>query len=73
MTSLEIIRHELGRDDIERDTLLESLGLDSLEFVDLIQGIENYTGRPLAPTDVALSQTVGDICDLLPKVINVYF
>lgn len=70
MTSLELIQHELGRDDIDSETSLDTLGLDSLEFVDLIQGIEGWTGRPLSPTDVAVSQTVGDLCKLLPENIN---
>lgn len=74
MTPLELLAHELGYDDpldnadgrrLELDQKLDSLRLDSLEFVDLIQSVEAARSITLDPTALALAITVGDFVKVI--------
>lgn len=70
MTPFELLAHELGYDDpidnadgrtLRLDQTLDSLGLDSLEFLDLVSSIELTRSITLDPTAVATAVTVGDL------------
>jgi acyl carrier protein len=56
----QVIAEELGRDDVTAETSLEELGIDSLEFVSLMQAL----GRAISDipeTRWEEIKTVGDI------------
>ena len=48
-----------------RSTTIESLGLDSLSFLDVLYDIEHETGIDLAPEDVVSITNMGELIDLL--------
>ena len=64
----KIICNQLGKsaDKVTRDTkIIEDLGADSLEVVELLMALEDEYGLSL-PDEVAVKlQTVGDICDYI--------
>lgn len=59
----EIIARELNVESsaIHSTTKLDSLGLDSLEFLELIQQIETETGQKISDEIIAKSETVADL------------
>lgn len=67
MTPLELIRYEIGRGDIDLTDKINDFGLDSLEFVDLIQSIEGARSIALDPTAVATAVTVGDLVKAIER------
>lgn len=62
-----IIARELEKsaDSISASTTLEDLGIDSLEFIELLQAIEDEMGR-VPDHAIAHIETVGDIVKYLP-------
>ena len=69
----KIICNQLGKSEekVTRDTkIIEDLGADSLEVVELLMALEDEYGLSL-PDEVAMNlQTVGDICDYIDKNIK---
>lgn len=59
----EIIARELNVESsaIHSTTKLDSLGLDSLEFLELIQQIETETGHKIPDEVIAKSEVVADL------------
>jgi acyl carrier protein len=57
MTVMAVIERETGK-IVTPDTLLDSLALDSLEFLDLLCAVESETGANLQHANL---QTVGDL------------
>jgi len=45
--------------------LFEDLDLDSIDAVDLIVKLQEYTGKKIAPTEFKTVRTVGDVVDKL--------
>ena len=60
MTILEVIEQETGW-PVDESTPLESLGVDSLEFLDLLLTIEKRTGIFIPQTGIGELHTIGDI------------
>ena len=59
---------DIPSERITRDArLFEDLDLDSIDAVDLIVGLQEYTGKKIAPTEFKTVRTVGDVVD---KVYN---
>ena len=69
----KIICNQLGKSEekVTRETkIIEDLGADSLEVVELLMALEDEYGLSL-PDEVAMNlQTVGDICDYIDKNIK---
>lgn len=62
---LEIISDEVGilEEDLKPELQLENLGLDSLEFIHLIQEIERETGIRIPDERISSLNTVGDLLE----------
>ena len=43
--------------------LFEDLDLDSIDAVDLVVKVQEYTGRRIAPADFKSVRTIGDVVD----------
>lgn len=63
MNVAEIIARELNVESsaIHSTTKLDSLGLDSLEFLELIQQIETETGHKIPDDVISQSEIVADL------------
>lgn len=57
---LEVIQSDLNI-DVTPESTIESLGVDSLELLELIQSIEAATGKQISDEAIAKIETVGDI------------
>jgi len=63
---LEIVRSETGWGDVSLDSELDSLGIDSLDFVSLLHAVEEaFRGVVFDAADFARIETVRDIRDKL--------
>jgi len=60
MTVLEIIERETGQ-SVTAETPLDSLNLDSLEFMNLLLEIDKETGIVIRDDKIGDLHTVGDI------------
>ena len=54
----------------EQTRLYEDLGLDSIDAVDMIVQIQKKTGRRFRPEDFKQVKTVGDVVDVLMKLLE---
>jgi len=65
MTTLEkvlsIVSRETGAGKLTAETSIDSLGLDSLEFVSLLQEIEKELGKNPDDEKVLGVETIGDL------------
>ena len=53
----------------EQTRLYEDLGLDSIDAVDMIVQIQKKTGRRFRPEDFKQVKTVGDVVDVLMRLL----
>ncbi len=60
---------ELNADDITRDSTFESLGIDSLDIVEMIMELETELGIELDMEDQKIS-TFGELADFIDTKIN---
>jgi len=49
--------------------LVDDLGADSLDAIEIIMALEDHFGKELDDIDVESLQTVGDVVDLIQSVI----
>lgn len=49
--------------------LFEELDLDSIDAVDLVVKLQEFTGRRVKPEDFKAVRTVGDVVDCLEKLL----
>jgi acyl carrier protein len=57
---------DIPPEKITADALLfEDLDLDSIDAVDLIVKLQEYTGRKIAPAEFKTVRTIGDVVDKL--------
>lgn len=62
---------ELDADDLHEGAhLYDDLDIDSIDAVDLIVELKNYTGKKLAPEDFKNVRTVGDIVTAVDDLLN---
>jgi acyl carrier protein len=55
---------DIPSERITRDArLFEDLDLDSIDAVDLIVRLQEYTGKKIAPAEFKTVRTVGDVVD----------
>ncbi len=59
---------DLNEDDVAIDSLLEDLGADSLDLVDIVMGIEDEFGMEVPDDAIEKFSTVGDIVDFVEEV-----
>lgn len=60
---LQMVRDYAGDSSVEADTPFDTLRIDSLEFVALLQEVEELTGVHIADEHVAQLKTPGDLID----------
>lgn len=65
---LEFIRATAG--DVTKETSVNDLELDSLEFIDLLQGLENSFEVQFSNEEMQGFETVGDIADAVDRKQN---
>ena len=56
---------ELNPDDITPNSTFESLGIDSLDIVELLMALEDETNITIPEDKVSSIKTVGDIINLI--------
>ena len=67
MSDLFEIEPEKLREDAE---LYDELDIDSIDAVDLIVELKNFTGKKIAPEDFKAVRTVGDIIDAVEVLLK---
>ena len=70
---LQDIMHELFEIDRELITLnasLEELDIDSIDAVDMMVKLKEYTQKRMAPEDFKHVRTVGDIVDAVHELVG---
>lgn len=60
---------ELNADEITKDSTFESLGIDSLDIVEMIMDLESELGVELDLEDQKIS-TFGELADFIDSKIN---
>jgi acyl carrier protein len=58
---LQIVCRETGSNDVTPTTSLDELGLDSLEFIDLLVTVSTETGVEIPQANYATINTVNDL------------
>lgn len=62
---------ELDPQSLNEDAqLYDDLDIDSIDAVDLIVELKNYTGRKIAPEDFKNVRTVGDIVTAMQDLLE---
>lgn len=62
---------ELDKDDITLEAnLYDDLDIDSIDAVDLIVELKNFTGKKIKPEEFKSVRTVGDIVDAVEKLMS---
>lgn len=79
-TRAEIFQHvsqlmcdmfEIAPEDLKEDAhLYDDLDIDSIDAVDLIVELKNYTGKKIAPEDFKSVETVGDIITAVEELLG---
>ena len=70
-TELEnLIKTKLHIETIDRDATLATYGLDSLDVVEFLLGLEDKYGLTFTPEETKELKTVGEIFDLILKKFN---
>lgn len=60
---------ELNPDEITKDSTFESLGIDSLDIVEMIMDLENELGVELEMEDQKIA-TFGELADFIDSKLN---
>ena len=60
---------ELNPDDIRRDSTFESLGIDSLDIVEMVMDLESELGVELELEDQKIT-TFGEMADFIESKLN---
>ena len=62
---------DLPSEKIRHDArLFEDLDLDSIDAVDLVVKLQEYTGRKISPAEFKTVHTVGDVVDRIYAQVN---
>lgn len=62
---------EVERDEVRRDArLYDDLDIDSIDAVDLVVRLKEFTSADIEPDRVKEVRTVGDVVDLLAELLS---
>lgn len=62
---------ELEPEQVTQDaTLIDDLGLDSIDAIDMAVKIQEYTGERVAEEELRGLRTVGDAVDLIQRLVQ---
>lgn len=62
---------EIDEEKIANDALLkEDMGIDSLDFVDIVVIVEKKFGFKIKPEEMADVKTLSQFCDYIEKKVN---
>ena len=71
LTTLLVEMFELDAADINLDTnMYEDLDIDSIDAVDLVVKLNEWTGKKIAPEDFDSVRTIADVVDAIEKLIS---
>jgi acyl carrier protein len=54
----------------EESLLQEDLDLDSIDAIDLVVKLQEYTGRKISPSEFKKVRTIGDVVDKIYAQVN---
>lgn len=70
ITSILAELFEVDPESISENSLLyEDLDIDSIDAVDLIVELKSYTGKNVDPEDFNSVKTVGDVVNIVSKLV----
>ena len=70
VTSILAELFEVDPESISENSLLyEDLDIDSIDAVDLIVELKSYTGKNVDPEDFISVKTVGDVVNIVSKLV----
>jgi acyl carrier protein len=70
ITSILAELFEVDPESISENSLLyEDLDIDSIDAVDLIVELKSYTGKNVDPEDFNAVKTVGDVVNIVSKLV----
>ena len=70
VTSILAELFEVDPESISENSLLyEDLDIDSIDAVDLIVELKSYTGKNVDPEDFNAVKTVGDVVNIVSKLV----
>lgn len=62
---------EIDEEKISNDARLkEDMGIDSLDFVDIVVIVDKYFGFKIKPEEMADVMTLGQFCDYIERKVN---
>jgi acyl carrier protein len=62
---------EIDEEKISNDARLkEDMGIDSLDFVDIVVIVDKYFGFKIKPEEMADVTTLGQFCDYIERKVN---
>ncbi len=62
---------EINEDNITLDArLYEDLDFDSIDAIDMIVRLKEMTGKPVKPEDFKSARTIGDVVDVVDKMLK---
>ena len=69
LSEILVTMFEIDENDISLDAhLYEDMDLDSIDAVDLVVKLREYTGKKINPEDFKLVRTVKDVVDAVEKL-----
>lgn len=69
LSEILVSMFEIDESDISLDAhLYEDMDLDSIDAVDLVVKLREYTGKKINPEDFKLVRTVKDVVDAVEKL-----
>lgn len=61
---------EIPMEQIQKDTTFESLGIDSLDIVEMVSDLENELGVELVMEEAGQVTTIGEMADFVESYLN---
>lgn len=68
----ELVAKQFGRepDSLDPDTQIQQLGIDSLDFLELLFELEDRLGIPIPPESVKDVRTLGDLASAIDALFE---
>ncbi|HHJ40460.1 MAG: acyl carrier protein [Methylothermaceae bacteria B42] len=61
---------EINPSQVEMETTFQALDIDSIDAVDLMVRLHEITGKRIAPEDFKNIRTVGDVVEVIERLLN---